>query len=109
MSAEDASALRAPVAVPARKSRFTFDALSSGSITRFAIISSMAFSTAEEYADKEGYRSSIDSRGAPEFMRSALVFGNGMYCPAASQPSFACGPDRRAQPVYVASGTVTSG
>jgi hypothetical protein len=32
-----------------------------------------------------------------------------MYCPELSQPSFAHTPERRPQPVYVASSTVNSG
>ena len=56
------------------------------------------------------YEALLRDPKTPLATRAALVVGNGMYCPVLSQPS---GPPlaiaRSAQPVYVASGTPTSG
>src|SRR5438093_647065 len=82
-------------------SRFFFSILSAskGSKSPARTRSLTACSNRAAYVSKFPYRSSIDRRGSALSMRSTFVFGNGIYWPAASQPSSLWGAARRAHPV----------
>src|SRR5688572_22175054 len=92
----------------------TTRSISSSSIRRFATSPIAASLTRPRYASFEPYRSSTDARGSPEASLCAFVAGNGSVVPKSGDPlviSPALPIDawRTFQPVYVASGSATSG
>src|SRR5437667_7510925 len=90
-------------------SRFFFSILSASNGNRIPrrTRSFTACSNRAAYVSKFPYRSSIDRRGSALSMRCTLVFGNGIYWPAASQPSSVWGAARRAHPVLRGRASVT--